>query len=102
MVRLNRDDIVAGKNGAPVPAHLITSTRRVRPPITGKWNLTVMGPVGPHASWLEITSSGFTSFVGRFVDRIGGARPIGRVEWNSNEFRFAIPPQWDRVGGLAS
>ena len=70
-------------------------------PVVGRWNLTVADPRGTYPSWLEVTPSGFTTLVGRFVGRIGAARPIGRVEWNPADraLRFSIPPQWDRAPG---
>lgn len=70
---------------------------KVPPPIVGQWDLSVRGPRGPYASWLEVTPSGFTTLVGRFVGRIGGVRPIGRVEWSEGMVRFGIPPQWERA-----
>ena len=67
------------------------------PPIIGRWDLTVSGPRGRYPSWLEVERSGFQSLVGRLVGRIGGARPIGRIEWSEGVVRFRIPPQWDRA-----
>ena len=66
------------------------------PPIVGRWDLRVEGPDGVYPSWLEVTTSGYRTLVGRFVGRVGSARPIGRVEYTDGVLRFAIPPQWDR------
>ncbi|HEY0780394.1 MAG TPA: DUF1080 domain-containing protein [Gemmatirosa sp.] len=80
-----------------------------RPPIVGRWDLRVTGANGSYPSWLEITPSGNSALVGRFVGRTGSARPIGRIELADGRFRFAIPAQWEagtedlRVeGGLAA
>jgi hypothetical protein len=67
------------------------------PPIVGQWDLRVQGPDGVvYPSWLEVTTSGFHSLVGRFVGRGGSARPIGRVEYADGVVRFSIPPQWEQ------
>ncbi|HEX8945994.1 MAG TPA: DUF1080 domain-containing protein [Gemmatimonadaceae bacterium] len=66
------------------------------PHVVGQWDLKVQGADGAYPSWLEITSSGFRTLVGRFVGRVGSARPISRVEYTGGTLRFAIPPQWER------
>ena len=63
--------------------------------VVGRWDLTVHGPAGDYPSWLEITRSGRSALVGRFVGRVGNARPIGRVEFTGGVLRFAVPPQWE-------
>jgi len=68
----------------------------VVPPIVGRWDLRVQGSDGTYPSWLEVTTSGYRTLVGRFVGRVGSARPIGRAEYTDGVVRFAIPPQWDR------
>src|ERR1044071_5162607 len=69
-----------------------------QPPVIGRWDITVNTGRFAFPSWLEIQQSGFTSLVGRFVGRIGSARPIGRVEWieADSTFRFSIPVEWVR------
>ncbi|MCU0647485.1 MAG: DUF1080 domain-containing protein [Gemmatimonadaceae bacterium] len=67
-----------------------------RPPIIGRWDLTVQTKDGPRPSWLEVTSSGFGTLVGRFVYAFGSARPIGQVTFADGAFSFAIPPQWEQ------
>ncbi len=69
------------------------------PPVVGRWDLRVAGPNGVYPSWLEVTRSGNESLVGRFVGRVGSARPIGRVEYAGGVLRFAIPPQWEAGRG---
>ncbi len=66
------------------------------PPILGRWDLHVTGPDGVYPSWLEATPSGNGYIVGRFVGRVGSARPIGRIAWEQGTARFAIPPQWEQ------
>ncbi|MCU0633397.1 MAG: DUF1080 domain-containing protein [Gemmatimonadaceae bacterium] len=69
---------------------------QARPPIIGRWDLTVQTPDGPRPSWLEVTSSGFSALVGRFVYAFGSARPIASVAFADGAFSFAIPPQWEQ------
>jgi hypothetical protein len=66
------------------------------PAIVGRWDLRVEGRDGVYPSWLEITTSGYRALVGRFVGRVGSARPISRVDYAGGQLRFAIPPQWER------
>ena len=66
------------------------------PGIVGRWDLRVQGTDGVYPSWLEVTTSGYRVLVGRFVGRVGSARPISRVDYSNGKLRFAIPPQWDR------
>jgi hypothetical protein len=67
--------------------------------VVGRWDLTVQGPAGDDPSWLEVTRSGRSALVGRFVGRVGSARPIGHVEYRDGVLRFAIPPQWEQGDG---
>lgn len=64
-------------------------------PLLGRWDFIVTGPDVTYPSWLEVTASGRSALVGRFVGRVGSARPISRVEYADGVFRFAIPPQWE-------
>ena len=81
----------------------VTSTAaaqaRPLPPIAGRWDLQVTGSDGTYPSWLEVTPSGDRTLVGRFVGRVGSARPISRVEFADGVLRFAIPPQWESGSG---
>ena len=70
-----------------------------QPPVIGRWDITVTAsPRAVFPSWLEIQQSGFATLVGRFVGRIGSARPISRVEWTAADstFRLTLPPEWSR------
>jgi len=66
------------------------------PRVVGRWDLRVQGTDGVYPSWLEVTTSGYRVLVGRFVGRVGSARPISRVDYSNGKLRFSIPPQWDR------
>src|SRR5689334_21056469 len=82
-----------------VAATVTPQSTQIAPAVLGRWDITVTpGPRAAFRSWLEIQQSGFTSLVGRFVGRIGSARPIGRVEWTEADstFRFSIPVEWVR------
>jgi len=68
----------------------------VEAPVTGRWDLRVTGSGGDYPSWLEVRVSGERILIGRFVGRVGSARPISRLTWTDGVLRFAIPPQWDR------
>jgi hypothetical protein len=64
--------------------------------VVGRWDVTVQGPAGDYPSWLEITRSGRSALVGRFVGRVGNARAVGRIEYAGGVLRFSIPPQWEQ------
>lgn len=68
-------------------------------PIIGRWDLTVHAPGGDRSAWLEVRHSGVQTLIGQFVGTSGSARPVSQVEFKAGEFRFTIPPQWDRVEG---
>ncbi|HJU72559.1 MAG TPA: DUF1080 domain-containing protein [Gemmatimonadaceae bacterium] len=69
-------------------------------PIVGRWNLRVTNPRDVFTMWLEVERSGYTALVGRFVGLIGGARPIGKIDWADGVARFTIPSEWDTSGDL--
>ena len=66
------------------------------PPLVGRWDLVVADSAGSYPSWLEVTTSGYNSLVGRFVGQFGSARPIGSVAYDNGAFSFTIPPQWEQ------
>ncbi len=68
------------------------------PAAVGRWDLRVTGPDGAYPSWFEVTASG-RSLVGRFVGRVGSARPVGRVDVAGDTLRFAVPPQYEPGAG---
>ena len=65
----------------------------------GRWDLTVTGTRGNMPSWMEVKLSGNKSLVGYFVSSGGSARPVSKVHYTGNTFRFAIPPQWEGGDG---
>jgi hypothetical protein len=66
-------------------------------PIIGRWDITVQAANNrTYPSWLEVRLSGNRVLVGQFVGQGGSARPISRVEFANGQFKFSIPPQWDR------
>ncbi|HEX9512441.1 MAG TPA: DUF1080 domain-containing protein [Puia sp.] len=64
--------------------------------IEGRWDITVHQPGKEVPSWLEITHSGLSTLVGRFVGGGGSARPISKINYNEGKMSFSIPPQWER------
>src|SRR5690606_28732457 len=67
-----------------------------RPPIEGRWNLTIDQKRTPVPSWLEVRHSGYHTMVGRLVGSGGRARPVSPAVVNENNFLFSIPPQWEK------
>ena len=65
--------------------------------LIGRWDLTIDFNDQVWPSWLEVTKSGRTTLVGRFVFAFGSARPIAEVKYDktSGTYSFAIPPQWE-------
>lgn len=90
---------VLGLAALPLGSAAIDAQAQSPPHVLGRWDLVVTGPDGPYPSWLEVTASGSNALVGRFVGRVGSARPIGRVEYADGVLRFAIPPQWEAGDG---
>jgi hypothetical protein len=84
--------VCAGRTG-------LTQRAPAPPSILGRWDLTVTGKSGPMPSWLEVTASGRSALVGRFVGVFGSARPIGEVQFRRGRATFAIPPQWEEGEG---
>ena len=63
--------------------------------LEGRWDLVITKDGKDLPSWLEISHSGISTLVGRFVHASGSARPISEIKLNDGGFRFAIPPQWE-------
>ncbi len=67
--------------------------------LEGRWDLTISQSGQQLPSWLEVRHSGTHTLIGQFVSTSGSARPISKVHVTGNQFRFAIPPQWERGAG---
>ncbi len=78
----------------PLLSHCLTAQDASK--LIGRWNLTVHTTEGVHPSWLEVRKSGNKSLVGAFVGQFGSARPVAKVEFDGNQFRFSVPPQWEK------
>jgi hypothetical protein len=78
---------------APVP----TSPAAVQSqsPLIGRWDIVVDAPERHKASWLEVRHSGRSMLVGAFVNMVGSARPIARIDFKDGDFSFKVPPQWN-------
>lgn len=64
-------------------------------PLEGRWDMVVVKDGKELPSWLEISHSGNSTLVGRFVYAMGSARPISEVVLKDGGFSFSIPPQWE-------
>lgn len=64
--------------------------------LIGRWDVTVEGPDGPYPSWFEVQQSGYRTLVGAYVGQFGSARPIAHIRFDGEQFRFAVPPQWEQ------
>lgn len=67
--------------------------------LIGRWDLTLKNATETYPSWMEVKLSGNRALVGSFVSRGGSARPVSIVTISGSNFRFAIPPQWERGDG---
>ena len=70
--------------------------------LLGRWDLVVQRGTETSPSWLEVERSGTATLVGQFVGSGGSARPIAKIEFTDSTFRFAIPPQWERIPATSS
>jgi len=95
---LSGERFTARKQGTSAPARTDLTGADA---ILGRWNLRILNPRDVFSSWLEVERSGFQALVGRFVGLIGGARPIGKVEWSATDrvARFTIPTEWELPSG---
>jgi hypothetical protein len=81
---------------ALAPGGLAAQRAPADAPLIGRWNLQVADPAGgTYPSWLELSRSGDSTLVGRFVSRTGSARPVAEVTVVGGTLRFAIPRQWE-------
>lgn len=92
-----------------LPAIACSQTTVPGSDIIGKWNLTFSleekdnGNRGvfrqDRPGWLEVSRSGRSALIGRYVGYSGSARPISEVKYNSDDekYYFSIPPQWMNI-----
>ena len=80
--------------GAPAVTAVIPGEELI-----GRWDLTVTSNGRTSPAWFEVKLSGNRSLVGAFVSSGGSARPVSKVTFTGNAFRFAIPPQWEQGDG---
>lgn len=86
--------------GVPVPPVATTVTpAQSESPLIGRWDLVVDAPGRHTASWMEVRHSGRSTLIGAFVNMVGSARPIARIDYKDGRFSFTLPPQWDDTEG---
>lgn len=63
--------------------------------ITGRWDLTIGVGDNAYPSWLEITAKD-GQLSGRFVGRMGSARPIKQIAFQNGSLTFSLPVQYEK------
>jgi hypothetical protein len=71
------------------------SQAKVDPALEGRWDLVIEKDGKSLPSWLEVSHSGTSTLVGRFVYAFGSARPVAQVKHFNGVYSFSIPPQWE-------
>jgi hypothetical protein len=64
--------------------------------ILGRWDLTVGNAPNTYPSWFELTSKD-GKLAGRFVGKVGSARPIKQIEFSGSTLKFSLPPQYENI-----
>lgn len=80
---------------APIPSAVLQS----QAPLIGRWDLVMETPGRHKAAWLEVRHSGRSMLVGAFVNMVGSARPVARIDYREGDFKFSLPPQWNDAEG---
>jgi hypothetical protein len=62
----------------------------------GRWDITVQTAEGSYPSWLELNRDG-DQFTGRFVGRVGHARPVSDITIEGSEIAFTLPTQYEQM-----
>lgn len=62
----------------------------------GRWDMTVTTADGAHPSWLELTREG-EQFSGRFVGKVGHARPVDDITIRGATLTFTLPTQYEEM-----
>lgn len=60
----------------------------------GHWDMTVQGTDATYPSWFEVTRQD-GDLVGRFVGRVGSARPIETLRVDGDQLTFSLPIQYE-------
>lgn len=63
--------------------------------LIGRWDVTVTDGDTEYPSWFEVSKSGHSTLVGRYVGQFGSARPIAEITFEDGEMRFEVPKQWE-------
>jgi len=82
--------------GFATRANTINHSKPDEPSVIGRWDITISKDGKEVPSWLEVTLSGYSTLVGRFVAEGGSARPIAEVHFKDGKMSFSIPKQWER------
>lgn len=77
-------------------ARPLTPEKAGLPPVVGRWDLTIQTKNGPAPGWLEVTHSGYSTLIGRFVGAFGSARPVGQIRYDNGAVSFSLPVQWEK------
>jgi hypothetical protein len=86
---------------AVVAAALLAAPAAAQPPagfadpLLGRWDLTVEAPDGAYPSWLEVRLRTEGSLMGRFVGRVGSARYVSDITFDSGRLTYAVPAQYE-------
>lgn len=62
----------------------------------GRWNLTIQVDDTTYPSWLELTQQEH-NLEGRFVGKVGHARPVSNISIEGLNLTFTLPPQYERM-----
>lgn len=81
-----------------VCGYFILYAQRDLSPVEGRWDITLQKDGKELPSWLEISHSGNSTLVGRFVYAFGSARPVAQIKPVNGKYQFSIPVQWEPAG----
>lgn len=90
-------DVIGLAMAAALLSNLSVSSRGlpVDDKIVGRWDMTVQDADGSqYPSWFEASREG-GKLVGRFVGRVGSARPIKTIEYVNGHLKFSLPIQYE-------
>lgn len=62
--------------------------------ILGRWDVTVVTSQGRYPSWFEVAEKE-GGLAGRFVGRVGSARPIQQIHFEGGKLHFKLPVQYE-------